>query len=188
MKDIDEIKNRINRRKKSVLTDSHFKKFYNFMIKCMVVLVLMISIGSVVKDSPNGVYIKKYFLDVFSLSKIENYFFGLFQQPDNTTAVSNEVFYSHLEDNYYTSNSNEGMSLSDGIVVEKGNSPMLGNYITVLNDDLSVTYGQLEDVFVNQYDEVDKNMVIGTYSEKILIVFSKGDKEIDYSTFEEYCK
>ena len=50
---------------------------------------------------------------------------------------------------------------------------------------MEVTYGQLTDVFVSLYDQVDTATIIGTYNKQVMIIFTQGEKEIDYDTFEE---
>ena len=184
MEDIDDIKNRIYKRKSGVLKDHHFNHFYNFMIKMMVMLALVIGVGSFVKYAPNNNMINTFLDDMIGRLNIDD-FIDRNDGSNETVEVVQKDSYVHLEDNFYTNHSNEGISLMDGIVIESGKGDILGNYITVLNDDIKVTYGCLDELFVDQYDEVIKDMVIGTYSDKIMIIFSKGDKEIDYSTFEE---
>lgn len=181
MEDIDKIKSRIKNRKHVVLTDCHFNKFYNFMIKTMVIIVLFVAAITVFKSGPNYMKINTFLNQVISNINIGEYL----SKVNEDVEVVQEVSYTHIEGNFYTNNSNECISLNDGIVVESGKSDILGNYITVLIDDIKVTYGCLDEVFIGQYDEVSKSMILGTYNDKVMIIFSKGDKEIDYSTFEE---
>ena len=182
MDDIDKIKSRIKNRKNVVLTEYHFNKFYNFMIKTMIVIVLFVSAITVFKSGPNYKKINTFLNQVISNVNIDKY---LQELNNKDVEVVQEVAYTHIEGNYYTNNSNECISLNQGIVTEYGQSDILGHYITVLNDDVKVTYGCLDEVFVSQYDEITQSMILGTYSDKVMIIFSKGDKEIDYSTFEE---
>ncbi len=183
MKDVEIIKERIKNRKHKVLTDHTFNRFYSFMIKSMIMLALVIGIGSYIKMSPNAKYIHNVLSQMVSLKDVGNLF--VYTNNNESVEVSKEVSYTHIEGNYYTNNSNEGVSLMDGIVVESGEAPILGNYITVMNDNIKITYGCLDNVFVNQYDEVDESMIVGTYNDKIMLIFNEGEKEIDYSTFEE---
>lgn len=43
----------------------------------------------------------------------------------------------------------------------------------------------MTDVFVSAYDQVDAATILGTYQNQVMIIFTQGEKEIDYSTFEE---
>ena len=66
MNEIDEIKRRMEKRRAHhhpTLTDRHFSRLYNGMIKCMVVLLVGVAICAYVKVSPNGEYIKDYVLN-----------------------------------------------------------------------------------------------------------------------------
>ena len=100
--------------------------------------------------------------------------------------VSNQVNYTHVKDNFYTNQTNEVLNFSKGRVIYVGEQKLLGKYITVLLDNnVEVTYGQLTDVFVSLYDQVDTATIIGTYNKQVMIIFTQGEKEIDYDTFEE---
>lgn len=184
MKDVETIKDRIKSRKHNIQHNHTYNRFYSFMIKFMLSLVLIISISTYIKISPNYKEIHKYLSQVISMKDLTQTFEKLLYNQ-STVEVSKEVFYTQVKDNYYTNHTNEGTSLMEGIVVECGNAPILGNYVVVMNNNLKVTYGCLDNVFVSQYDEVDKSMIIGTYNDNIMLIFNEGDKEIDYSTFEE---
>ena len=94
--------------------------------------------------------------------------------------------YTNIKDNYYTNQSNEVLNFDKGRVIYVGKQDLLGQYVTVLlENNVEVTYGGLSDVFVGMYDQVDKATIIGTYQKQVMLVFTQGEKEIDYSTFEE---
>ncbi len=192
MNEIDEIKKRIRIRKnqKRQLTDYHFKRLYNGMIKTMVVLLVVVTIGAYVKVSPNGTLIKDYIFNdqnfKQSINWIQTQFHALLNK-DNSVLVSKKVSYTHLKDNYYTNQSNEVLNFEKGRVIYVGEQNMLGQYVTVLlENNVEVTFGNMNDVFVNLYDQVDAATILGTYQDKVLIVFTQGEKELDYETFEEF--
>ena len=191
MNEIDEIKRRMKKRKayrNPVLTDYHFLKFYNGMIKCMVVMLVVIAVCAYVKVSPNGEEVKNYILNDLRLNDALSWVNDQWVQwvsDDEVISVSKHVSYQHLEDNYYTNHSNEVLNFSKGRVIYVGEQEMLGQYVTVLlEDNVEVTYGHLTDSFVNLYDQVDASTIIGTYDEKVMIIFTQGENEIDYETFE----
>ena len=94
--------------------------------------------------------------------------------------------YTHIKDNYYTNQSNEVLNFSKGRVIYVGEQKLLGKYVTVLlENNIEVTYGQLTDVFVSLYDKIEEATIIGTYNEQVMIIFTQGEKEIDYDTFED---
>ena len=192
MNEIDEIKKRIRTRKnqKRQLTDYHFKRLYNGMIKMMVVLLVVVTIGAYVKVSPNGTLIKDYIFNdqnfKQSINWIQTQFHTLLNR-DNSVLVSKKVSYTHLKDNYYTNQSNEVLNFEKGRVIYVGEQNMLGHYVTVLlENNVEVTFGNMNDIFVNLYDQVDAATILGTYQDKVLIVFTQGEKELDYETFEEF--
>lgn len=192
MNDLDEIKRRMEKRrakKNPVLTDYHFSKIYNTMIKCMVVLLVGISICAYVKVSPNGEFIKEYVLNdqhFLEVSKWMNQQLMNFTDSKDTMSVSHKVSYTHIKDNYYTNQTNEVLSFSKGRVIYVGQQDLLGQYVTILlENNIEVTFGQLTDVFVSLYDQVDMSTILGTYNKQLMIIFVQGEKEIDYDSFEE---
>jgi hypothetical protein len=191
MNNIDEVKRRIKKRKaqtRPVLTDGHFRKIYNGMIKMMVILMVGLSIGAYVKVSPNGEYIKEFIFNNVQFEQVSTWFQKKVTQfmGNDSADVSNYVSYQHIKDNYYKNQTNEVLNFSKGRVIYVGEQDILGKYITVLlENNIEVTYGQLTDSFVSLYDQVDEGTIVGTYDEQVMIVFTQGEKEIDYDTFED---
>ena len=67
-----------------------------------------------------------------------------------------------------------------------GEQNLLGKYVTILlENNIEVTFGNMQDVFVSMYDQVEESTILGTYEDQVMIVFTQGEQEIDYSTFEE---
>lgn len=191
MNEIDEIKKRMQKRKarkSPTLTDHHFLKIYNAMIKCMVVLLVGVSVGAYVKVSPNGEEIKDYIFNDLRLSEATHWIQNQFSsfEKEEVMSVSQDINYTHIKDNFYTNQTNEVLNFEKGRVIYVGKQELLGNYVTILlENNIEVTFGQLTDVFVSVYDQVDKATILGTCNDKVMIVFTQGEKEIDYDTFEE---
>lgn len=192
MNEIDEIRKRMSRRKgkrQPTLTDYHFLKIYNGMIKCMVVLLVGVAICAYVKVSPNGEYIKDYVLNDMKFNEVTkwiNHYILSWNQDELSATVSSQVAYTNIKDNYYTNQSNEVLNFDKGRVIYVGRQDILGQYVTVLlENNIEVTFGQLTDVFVSAYDQVDAATILGTYQDQVMIIFTQGEREIDYSTFEE---
>ena len=193
MNEIDEIKRRMEKRRAHhhpTLTDRHFSRLYNGMIKCMVVLLVGVAICAYVKVSPNGEYIKDYVLNDMRFTEltkwVNNQLLSFNKKSDNAATVSSQVSYKNIKDNYYTNQSNEVLNFDKGSVIYVGKQDMLGQYVTVLlENNIEVTFGQMTDVFVSAYDQVDAATILGTYQNQVMIIFTQGEKEIDYSTFEE---
>ena len=189
MSDIDEIKKRINERKKGknkVLNDYHFSKIYNGMIKCMIVMLTLLSVGSYIKISPHASVIDDYILNDQYYKDVFNTTMTFIKQQFNQeeVIVSKSINYTHIEDNLYTNSTNEVLNFSNGRVVYVGDQPLLGRYVVVLlENNVEVTYGNLTDVFVENYELLEAGTIIGTYNKEVIIIFSEGIKEIDYETF-----
>lgn len=189
MNDIDEIKRRINDRKKNknkVLNDYHFSKIYNGMIKCMIVMLTLLSVGAFIKVSPHASVIDDYILNDQYYKNIYNktisYVQGYFDQGE--VSVFKNVNYTHIKENLYTNSTNEVLNFSNGRVVYVGNQPLLEQYVVVLlENNVEVTYGKLTDVFVDNYDILEEGTIIGTYNNEVILIFNEGIKEIDYETF-----
>jgi len=196
MNEIDEIKNRMNKRKgtqRKTLTDHHFLKFYNLMIKCMVLLLVVIAVFTYMKITPQGQYVQEHIFSRIhfheAIAWINQQFYDFFPNDESTTTVSSTVSYQHIKDNLYTNQTNEVVNFSKGRVIYTGKQDLLGNYVTILLDNnIEVTFGKLTDVFVSSFDQVDKATIIGTCEENVLIVFTQGEKEIDYETFQKVLK
>lgn len=192
MNDIDEIRKRMEKRRMyrhPILTDRHFSKLYNGMIKAMVALLVGIAICAYVKVSPNGDYIRRYVLNDLQFSNITKWIneqFLSINQKEDAMSVSSKVSYTHVKDNYYTNQSNEVLNFGTGRVIYVGNQNLLGNYVTILlENNVEVTFGNMQDVFVGLYDQVEESTILGTYENQVMIIFTQGEQEIDYSTFEE---
>ncbi|MEG0366774.1 MAG: hypothetical protein RR585_08060 [Coprobacillus sp.] len=192
MSEIDEIKKRMERRrgrKNTTLTDHHFLKVYNAMIKAMVVLLVGVAVCAYVKVSPNGEYIKNYVLNDLHFTEMTKWVNDQvlsWTSKGDAATVSSKVSYTNIKDNYYTNKSNEVLNFDKGRVIYVGKQDMLGQYVTVLlENNVEVTFGQLTDVFVSAYDQVDASTILGTYQDKVMIIFTQDEKEIDYATFEE---
>ena len=193
MNEIDEIRRRMAKRqarKNPKLTDRHFSRLYNSMIKGMVVLLVGVAVCSYAKVSPNGEYVKNFVLNDLHFSEatkwINRQLLTFTKQADQMVSTSKQVSYTHIKDNYYTNQSNEVLNFQKGRVIYTGEQDILGKYVTVLlENNVEVTYGNLNDMFVSLYDQVDKATILGTYDEQVMIIFTKENQEIDYSTFEE---
>ena len=114
MSDLDEIRKRMQKRKgtKYPLNDDNFKRFYNFMIKFMVVILVVLVSMSYVKLNPNT-KIKDLVLNDANYKKVTSWLSDslLSFLPDDAITTSSEINYEHLDGNYYTNNSNQVLNL-----------------------------------------------------------------------------
>lgn len=188
MSDLDEIRKRILKRKetKYPLNDDNFKNFYNFMIKFMVVIVVVLVSLSYVKLNPEK-NIKDLVLNDTNYQKVTNWLSNslLSFLPDETKEVSSEISYEHVKGNYYKNNSNQVLNLDAGRVIETGNDDSLGAYVVVLTKQgVEITYDKINNVMVGLYDEIEQGMVLGSYDEKFVLEFEYLGKKISYEEYQ----
>lgn len=187
MDDLDEVRKRIQKRRgvKKPLNDDNFKRFYNFMVKFMVVIVVALVSLSYVKLNPNS-SIKEMVLNDANYKAVTSWISDtLFSfLPDEDVSVSSAVTYQNISGDYFKNNSNEVLSITDGRVIETGIDDGFGSYVTVLGkDEVEITYGNIDNVMVALYDEVAQGMILGSYQEQLILKFEYLGEEI---TYEEY--
>ena len=187
MDDLDEVRKRIQKRRgvKKPLNDDNFKRFYNFMVKFMVVIVVALVSLSYVKLNPNS-SIKEMVLNDVNYRAVTSWISDtLFSfLPDEDVSVSSAVTYQNISGDYFKNNSNEVLSITDGRVIETGVDDGSGSYVTVLGkDEVEITYGNIDNVMVALYDEVAQGMILGSYQEQLILKFEYLGEEI---TYEEY--
>lgn len=187
MDDLDEVRKRIQKRRgvKKPLNDDNFKRFYNFMVKFMVVIVVALVSLSYVKLNPNS-SIKEMVLNDANYKAVTSWISDtLFSfLPDEDVSVSSAVTYQNISGDYFKNNSNEVLSITDGRVIETGIDDGSGSYVTVLGkDEVEITYGNIDNVMVALYDEVAQGMILGSYQEQLILKFEYLGEEI---TCEEY--
>lgn len=187
MDDLDEVRKRMQKRRgvKKPLNDDNFKRFYNFMVKFMVAIVVALVSLSYVKLNPNS-SIKEMVLNDANYKAVTSWISDtLFSfLPDEDVSVSSAVTYQNISGDYFKNNSNEVLSITDGRVIETGIDDGSGSYVTVLGkDEVEITYGNIDNVMVALYDEVAQGMILGSYQEQLILKFEYLGEEI---TYEEY--
>ena len=187
MDDLDEVRKRMQKRRgvKKPLNDDNFKRFYNFMVKFMVVIVVALVSLSYVKLNPNS-SIKEMVLNDANYKAVTSWISDtLFSfLPNEDVSVSSAVTYQNISGDYFKNNSNEVLSITDGRVIETGIDDGSGSYVTVLGkDEVEITYGNIDNVMVALYDEVAQGMILGSYQEQLILKFEYLGEEI---TYEEY--
>lgn len=188
MNDLDDVRKRMQKRHqiKQPLNDDNFKCFYNFMVKFMVVILVVLVSVSYVKLNP-GSNLKKMILNDANYKMVTSWISDtLFSfLPSDDVSVSSEISYQHVEDDYYKNNSNEVLSIEAGRVIETGTDESLGGYVVILGkNNVSITYSEINNVMVALYDEVDQGMVLGSYDKKFILQFEHLGKEISYEEYQ----
>ncbi len=191
MNEVEYIKRRMKQRKKHVLNDRHFKKFYNLTIKIMVAMVIGISTMTYFKIHPNHTMLKQFLFQNIEMEQFKQTFtkwlMPFLKLESFDIPVVERVDYQHIEKNLYKSNSNEVKTLDEGTVVYIGNQDILGNYLTIQGiSGVKITYGKISHLDMELYDYVKMNETIGSYDENIMIIFEYGGKEISYEEAKQY--
>lgn len=190
-------KNKVSTEKK----DNNFGKCVkNFFVKTLIVLLMFVSLAICCKRSE---FLKEkitdyLYSDDISFTNIKNiydkYLGGILpiKKEVNTEKVFNEKLkYSsssvYLDGAKLEVTSNYLVpSLREGMVVFIGNKEGYGN--TVIIEDLDGIYnwyGNIDNTSLKLYDYVDKGTLVGEVNNTLYLVFSKGDKYLNY---EEYLK
>ena len=142
MSDLDDVRKRMQKRRgtnKKPLNDDNFKRFYNFMVKFMVVILVVLVSMSYIKINPDS-NIKKMILNDTNYKAVTSWISdNLFSfLPSDDVSVSSGVEYQHVKDDYYKNNSNEVLSIEAGRVIATGNDENLSGYVVILgkNDEI----------------------------------------------------
>ncbi|MFQ6791310.1 MAG: peptidoglycan DD-metalloendopeptidase family protein [Thomasclavelia sp.] len=188
MNDLDEVRKRIQKRKgvKQPLNDDNFKRFYNFMIKFMVVIVVGLVSLSYLKLNPDS-KLKEMILNDSNYKAVTSWISDtLFSfLPDEEVSVSSEVTYQQVDGDYFKNNSNEVLSMAKGRVIETGSDEETGGYVIVLgNDEVQITYRNIDNIMVTLYDEVEEGMILGSYQDQLVLEFEYLGKEISYQDYQ----
>lgn len=182
MSEVDEAKKRIEKRKKP-LTNYHFNKLYNGMIRMMVLMIVIIGSMIVVNhpDIESQIFDNRYMKQFITFVSQSIY---SFLPEDNK--VSQSVQYQKVKGDYYTGDSNHLLAFGKGKVIQiKNNDDLLGNYLVVLDEnEVEITYSHLEKIQVKQFQEINQETVLATYQQQFQMTFEYLGKEITYQDYQ----
>lgn len=182
MSEVDEAKKRIEKRKKT-LTNYHFNKLYNGMIRMMVLMIVIIGSMIVVNhpDIESQIFDNRYMKQFITFVSQSIY---SFLPEDNK--VSQSVQYQKVKGDYYTGDSNHLLAFGKGKVIQiKNNDDLLGNYLVVLDEnEVEITYSHLEKIQVKQFQEINQETVLATYQQQFQMTFEYLGKEITYQDYQ----
>lgn len=189
----------INKNKKSndkkYSDSSHVK---NFFIKLFILLIVFFSLAIVCKenDMVKDKIVKYLYSEDISFTKIKKiynkYLGGILpiKKEINTEKVFNESLkYNNsslyldgvkldVDDNYLVP------SLSEGMVVFIGEKDGYGKTIIIEDlDGIYNWYGNIESSSLKLYDYVEKGSLVGEVNKYLYLVFSKGDKYLNYEKY-----
>lgn len=170
----------------------------NFFIKLFILLIVFFSLAIVCKenDMVKDKIVKYLYSEDISFTKIKKiynkYLGGILpiKKEINTEKVFNESLkYNNsslyldgvkleVDDNYLVP------SLSEGMVVFIGEKDGYGKTIIIEDlDGIYNWYGNIESSSLKLYDYVEKGSLVGEVNKYLYLVFSKGDKYLNYEKY-----
>ncbi len=186
MDDLEKLKQRIQKKKHGkTLGDRSFKKLYNTMIKIMVLLVVGLLVLTYTKQFPNA-SLRTTLLDnenfIVARNWVETNLLSFFiEEP---VEVVNQITYTSLGNDMFSSSTNEVVSFQQGRVIEVENHDDGTFSISILQENqVVVKYDGLQNILTSLYDYVDSGAIIATYDNQLKITFEYVGKMISY---EEY--
>ena len=100
--------------------------------------------------------------------------------------VSSNIRYVSLGDDYFTSDGNIIASLEDGVVTYVNGKDESYTIIVEYDNGIRATYNEVNEVNVFVNDRVYKDDILGSFNEKVQIVFIKDNKKISYEEVLEF--
>ncbi len=191
MRDIDEIRGRIQGRKSFYSQVQQKEKklsFFSFLYFATILSLIAggFYMGYLINEQKHFVDNEKLIstvqskLNEWNLTRFvawlpfENWF------SNQTDTVSEPISYIAYKDDYFFSDSNRAVSIDDGIVIYC-NEQESGKVVMIKQDNgVITTYGALQDVQCQENDRVLKGMVLGTYDEAIFLQFHLNSEKISY--------
>ena len=175
MDELNEIRNRIKERK-GIPDSSNQKNIFVFMLVLSAFFGFYAYKTELFNINNMSKFIKT--LPSFILSPFENTK-ELFEE---TVEVSSSFPYSALGDNKYICDNNEVISLFNGLVVYVGYEHNVYKIIVSYENNVQIVFGNVKQSYVDLYDRILKDDVIGVYDEYVTMLFKENNEDI---TFEE---
>lgn len=191
MNSIDKIKRNFKKRNKTNLKEDVLKinkksNLYKISMFFMVVYALFVGFAVYAKNDVNAIYLNSLLNTDFNFKKFNESINDLLDlriikiDKDEDMVVSGSINYIDLGDDYYMSDGNLAISLDDGVVSYVNGKD--NNYMVIIEYDNGVmaTYYDLVEVNVFSNDRVYSSDIIGSYNEKVRVIFIKDDVKISY--------
>ena len=190
MDNITKIKKSLKRRhielKDEALKINKKSSLYKICMLFMTVYALFVGFAIYAKNDVNGIYLNSVLKTNFNFKEFNetiNDFLDLRIIKDKNNddmVVSGSTNYIDLGNDYYMSDGNLAISLDDGVVSYVNGKD--DSYMVIIEYDNGVmaTYYDLVEVNVFSNDRVYSNDIIGSYNEKVRIIFIKNDMKVSY--------
>jgi murein DD-endopeptidase MepM/ murein hydrolase activator NlpD len=137
------------------------------------VSLLCSKIGLDIDFSKVNSNISSYFDSLVGLDFLKKSFYSSEQ-------VSSESVYLSLGDDYYTNDDYSIHAMCGGVVVYVVEDDNLYDVTVAYDNEISVVYYSLDEIFVSLMDRVEAEDVIAKYSDKFKMVLLKNGKKVSY--------
>ena len=188
----ESIQNRIKNRKKDTNVKKRNFPIYRFLMSLLAIcsITLSVLIYSKHDEDKMSLLCSKIGLDIdFGKvnSNLSSYFDSLIGLDflkksfyDGSLMVNSSKVYLPLGDDYYTSDDYSICALTGGVVVYIVENGSLYDVTVAYDNNVSVVYYSMDELFVSLLDRVEVNDVIAKYSEKFKMILLKNGKKISY--------
>lgn len=197
MSEIEKIKRRINKRKvkvdinseiKSLDTNTKSSGLYKVLMGLMTVFALFMSFALYAKKDASATYFNSIFntnINFASFNKTLNNLinFKIVENGDETLndmVVSSGITYISVGEDYYTSEGNLAIAMDNGVITYVNGKD--DNYTVIVEYDSGIrtTYNEVNEVNVFVNDRVYRDDILGSFDDKVEIIFIKNSEKISY--------
>lgn len=189
MDDIEKIKKKfVQRKKESSKGGKNNKKasFYKITMSIIILYSFFMGFAIYAKKDVNALYLNSILNTDFNFKQFNESINDLLdlriveQNKNKDEVVNGSINYVELGDDYYMSDGNLVVSLDDGVVSYVNGKD--DNYTVIVEYDngIMATYYNLIEVNVFSNDRVYSSDIIGSYNEKVKVVFIKDNVKIAY--------
>ena len=175
MSELDEARKRIEKRKRP-LNDHNFKKFYNSMVRLMVMMIVVLGSLIVLRnpDFEQKVFNQKYLqqLITFVSQSVLDFL------PEDVK-VSQDQQYTLLKNDYYKGTSNQVVAMNTGKVLN-----VQAKKVIILDENgTEITFSNINNIQVKKLQKIKKGDTIGLYQQKFKMTFEYLGKKITYQKY-----
>lgn len=197
MNDIEKIKRRIEKRKgkiniheeaKQLNNKSESSKIFKCLMGIMTIYVLFMSFAIYAKKDQNGTFLNEIFntnMNFTNFNKTLNKLLNPRIVSDNNSdiidqVVSSNVSYIGVGEDYYTSEGNLVVALSDGVITYVNGKDESYTIIVEYDNGIRATYNEVNEVNVFVNDRVYSDDILGSFDDKVHMIFIKDNTKISY--------
>lgn len=188
----ESIQNRIKNRKKDTNLNKRNFPIYRFLMSLLAICSICLSVLIYSKHDEDRMALlcSKIGLDI-DFGKVNNnlssYFDSLIGLDflkksfyDGSVMVNSSDVYLPLGDDFYTNDDYSIHALTGGVVVYIVENDSLYDVTVAYDNNVSVVYYSMDELFVSLLDRVEVDDVIARYSDRFKMILLKNGKKINY--------